>query len=380
MKKILFVTTRAPFAKSYSGDRLRSSSIINFLSKNNYLKVVYTDNQRWEKKNINQIYFKNNYFLRIISILRSIIKLEPMQNGFFFSKKLKDYIKLNCNKYDTIIFHLFRSAQYLPNNFKGKKILEMTDFMSENYNQTTKKLSLFNPLFYLYFIEKILVKKYEIICLKKFDKVIIVSKEDIKNLKLPHKSKILQIQNGCKKEKNIFKFNKKNNTILFIGNIKYLPNKIACKNFINNILPKISTSNSKINFKVIGNISKKDKYVFNSYKNVKALGPVKNLAPFIKQSFCGICNIDIKTGFQNKILTYMSFGLPCITSYPCSKGSSFKNNKELLLYNSATQFINLIFKLKNNSKISTRISKKSFQAITSNYSWNSMLNFYKKII
>ena len=43
MRKILFVTTRNPFTKRYSGDRLRSSQIIKYLSKKNKLDMVYTD-------------------------------------------------------------------------------------------------------------------------------------------------------------------------------------------------------------------------------------------------------------------------------------------------------------------------------------------------
>ena len=80
-----------------------------------------------------------------------------MQKGFFFSKKMCDFISENKDNYDTIIFHLIRSAQYLPDEFRGKKILEMTDLISYNYDQIIKEISFRNPLKYLYFLEKILL-------------------------------------------------------------------------------------------------------------------------------------------------------------------------------------------------------------------------------
>ena len=102
----------------------------------------------------------------------------PMQNGFFYSSKIKKFVDLNYNNYDIIICHLIRSVQYIPEGFKGKKILEMTDTFSSNYKQTIKTMSIFNPLAIIYYLEKILVKKYEKFCLEFFDKIILVSKKE----------------------------------------------------------------------------------------------------------------------------------------------------------------------------------------------------------
>ena len=42
---------------------------------------------------------------------------------------------------------------------------------------------------------------------------------------------------------------------------------------------------------------------------------LKNLIKFIKNAICGICNVEIATGTQMKMLTYMSYGLPCVSQY-----------------------------------------------------------------
>ena len=110
--------------------------------------------------------FNLNFLSRIINTFFSILKLEPLQNGYFLSNKMKKYINSVENKYDSIICHLLRSSQYLPNQFKGKKILEMTDLLSSNYGQSIKQLSILNPLKYIYFFEKLLVNRYEKKCLK----------------------------------------------------------------------------------------------------------------------------------------------------------------------------------------------------------------------
>ena len=67
MRKILFVTTRNPFSKKYSGDRLRSSQIIKYLSKKNKVDMIYIDelnNETVSDESFkgNKFFFKKVYF------------------------------------------------------------------------------------------------------------------------------------------------------------------------------------------------------------------------------------------------------------------------------------------------------------------------------
>jgi len=387
MKKILFVTTRDPFSNNFSGDRLRASNIIKFLSKDNIVDLVFLSsklsNSSKNKRNSGKTYeFRTNFYLKIFYSLISLIKLNPIQNGFFYSKDLESFIKINHRKYNTIIFHLTRSAQYLPSNFKGKKILEMTDLYSNNYNQTIKELSLLNPLYYIYLIELYLIKFYEKKCFRLFDKIILVSKNDVLNNKsYINLKKIVNIPNGCKVQNNYFSFNKKNNKIIFVGNIRYLPNKQACYDFAKNILPKINHIFPFVKFHIIGEISFIDKKRLKKIKNTFVHGQQKNLQKFIKNSFCAIANLKIATGMQNKILTYMSYGLPVISSLASFKGSIFfKKNIHLLVYKDNIEFLILLKKIKLNRQFSNQMSKKSFKNIKNKFDWSKILAKYKKII
>ena len=166
MKKILFVTTRNPFSKQYSGDRLRSSQIIKYLAKKNKLDMVYLDNQNNEvitDKSFkgSKFFFKRNLFLSLINSFLQLLKINPLQLGFFYSEKAHKFIENQHNNYDVIIFHLLRSTKHMPTSFTGKKILEMTDVYSDNYKQTFNQISFLNPLFYLYFFEYLLKKMFK---------------------------------------------------------------------------------------------------------------------------------------------------------------------------------------------------------------------------
>ncbi len=385
MRRILFITTRNPFSKQYSGDRLRSSQIIKYLSKKNKLDLVYSDvltNEAIPDKSFkgNKFFFKRSLFLSLINSFLQLLKINPLQLGFFYSENAHKFIENQHHNYDVIIFHLLRSAKHIPSNFTGKKILEMTDVYSDNYKQTFDQISFLNPLSYLYFLEYLLIKNYEKKCSNIFDKIILVDNNNLKKSKHILKDKIVKINNGSFSQKKSFIFKKNNNKIIFIGNIKYLPNKEACFNFVKKILPKINKKFPEIEFHIIGEISILNKIMLKRYKNVKVLGPKKNLKPLIKNSICGISNLNIATGMQNKILNYMSYGIPSICSFKSFNNSELKKGKDLLVYKYDDELINFIFKLKRNKNLSNKISNNGYTKIKKSFNWDFVLKKYSKII
>mgnify|MGYP001234354957 FL=1 len=216
MQRILIVSTKGISSHSYDGAQKRIFDIAKFLSKKNNIDFACIEdeniNTKKDLKFINNIkVFKNNFFLRILYSLISIFKMEPMQKGYFFSKKMLNFISDNKDNYDVIIFHLIRSAQYLPEDFHGKTILEMTDLGSENYNQIIKQMSIFNPFYFLYLLEKFLLRAYEKKICNNFDKVVFISKNELPIVKdFIEKDKIVKIGSSVKPNKKIYRYKKNN--------------------------------------------------------------------------------------------------------------------------------------------------------------------------
>jgi glycosyltransferase involved in cell wall biosynthesis len=385
MKKILFISTRYPFP-IFGGDKLRAFDILRFLSKKNQVNLVCLGKKNVEKnkdlafcKSVKV--FNSNFLSRIINTLLSLIRLEPLQNGFYLSKKMKNYIDSTQGEYDSIICHMLRSSQYLPDDFLGKKVLDSTDLLSSNYFQTIGQLSIFNPLKYIYFIEKFLVYKYEKKVFKKFNSIIFVSNQDsIKAKKIVNKKKIYTIGNAKKNASQLFKYKKKNNKIIFVGNIKYLPNKLACNSFAKNILKIINLTYPKIKFHIIGDIGYFHNFILSRYKNVIIHGKVQNLKKVVQNSICGLCNVKISTGFQNKILTYMSYGIPAVISNDAHINTKFKKNKEVVVFNNTKELIKKIFYLIENKNFSNILSNNSQKVIKRQYNLNKALSKYNDII
>ncbi len=375
MKRILFVSTRNPFSNRFSGDIIGSKKIIGALKKISTLDLVtLSDKEDFSQKNI-FIFKKPILILQIFNIIKSLIFLKPLQFGLFHSKKMERFIQDRASDYDLIFFYHIRSSQYIPKNFYGEKIIEMGDLYSNNYNQTFYNLSVFNPLKYVYFFESLLMKKLEKKVFSIFDKIILFSNNEIKEVDKLFRKKTVQINVSTDKIKKKYIFSKNNNKILFIGNLKYLPNILAVRSFIKKVLPKLRKNLSDIKFEVVGEISSFNKFILSSNKNVKCWGQQKNIDRFIKGSICGLANLEIASGMQGKVLSYMSYGLPVI----CSKKTSHNFGKNVITYKDENDLAVKINKLKNDKKFSNQISKKSLRFINK-FTWQKIKKEYLKII
>ena len=385
MKKILIVSTRFPLPL-FSGDRLRIFNISKNLSKKNKVDLIYTASKENFQKKIkffNKITFiKTNILEKLFCLVYFFMQGKPLQVGYFFSFGMKKRIEEIHKNYNCIIFHLIRGSEFLPKSFEGKKILEMTDVLSRNYSQLYKKLSYFNPLKYAYFVEKFLLEKYEKEIIKSFNYSVLVSNMDLKSFPINNRSKnkIKIITNGTDPKRKIFKFSKKNNDVIFIGNINYLPNKIACYDFIQNVMPELKKKGILINFKIIGHTSKLLSFSLSKFENVEVYSNVNKPESLCSNAICGISNLDVVSGVQNKILEYMQIGLPTIVSKKCFENLSFKKNQDLLVYKNQNEFIKHIIKLKLNKKFANKISHNSYNKIKTKFMWQNTLKKYNEII
>lgn len=225
------------------------------------------------------------------------------------------------------------------------------------------------------------MKKYEIQVSNKFDKVVFISKKELfQAKKFIDKNKIIVVENNFNIEKKIYNFNKKNKKIIFLGNINYLPNKLACYEFSKYILPKINEKYPDITFHIIGRINIFDKLFLKFFNNVEIHGPISNLRSAFKNSICGICNVRIATGFQNKIINYMSFGIPVIVSKESFVAGLFKKNKNICVFEKNKDLINLVIKLKENKNLANKLSVNSLKILKNNFSSSRISKKYQNIV
>ena len=126
---------------------------------------------------------------------------------------------------------------------------------------------------------------------------------------------------------------------------------------------------------IIGEIKNYDKFFLSLNKSINCLGPKKKLDKFIKGSICGLANLRIATGIQGKVLTYMSCGLPVISS----KKVAVNFSDSVLTYINNKEFVKKLETLKDNKTISNKLRKNS-KKLLKDFSQEKIDRSYLKII
>lgn len=380
-KKILVITSRYPLPVR-GGDKLRIVEIIKYLSKKNSVDLVSIGDYQKKVNFINkQFTFKNNLLNKSKQVLNSFFKNEPLQIGLFKVHEMKNKIEEISKNYDVIIFHLIRTTYYVPKNYNGRKILEMTDLISKNYRTVEKNMSNLNPLKLLYKFEKKRLEKFEKENIKKFNCNVFVNKKDLKRNYVRYNKKkglIKVIGNGTELKRNIYLDKEIKDNLIFFGNINSLANRSACIDFIKNILPKIKIKYPQLKFVILGNCSIFLKIFFNML-GVKVHSNIKTLSDYAENSIAGICNVKIQSGLQNKILDYTSLGIPVLAN-STSNNFKFLTGEDLLIYKNEKDFIKKLDKLVTNKTFRKKISLSCYFKTRKYYKWDSILKKYSTII
>ena len=145
-------------------------------------------------------------------------------------------------------------------------------------------------------------------------------------------------------------------------------------------MPELKKKEVNINFKIIGQTSKLLRFSLNKFENVKVYNDVNKPENLCHNAICGISNLDVVSGVQNKILEYMQIGLPTIVSKKCFDNLKFKKNHDLLVYKNKKEFIEHIIKLKINKKFANKISRNSYRKIRKKFTWQNALKKYNELI
>ena len=122
-------------------------------------------------------------------------------------------------------------------------------------------------------------------------------------------------------------------------------------------MPNLIKQLPEVKFSVIGHIGNINRFLLPKNSNVEFLGVKKNLSKYLKNSFCGLANLDIATGVQGKVLTYMSYGIPVI----CSNKVAGNFGSSVLNYDKHADLVSEIISLKKNKNKSEKFSIRSIK-------------------
>jgi hypothetical protein len=346
MHKILFLSSRLPYPP-IGGDRLKNYWLLKILSKHYKVHLVSITDTDIPKEFIewaNQLgitfkIFKKNKIEFYLNTIKGLIgnKL-PLQVNYYYFKDVQKYIDEIFFDYDLIYATLIRTAKYVLKHPKPK-ILDMADSIGQNYLKSAEK-TISNFWKIIYYIEGNRLIKFEMSCIKNFDKTLYFNKEEKDFYNLPLKTEL--VPHGV--NEGLLSYNKIDskykNYVAFFGKMDYQPNIDAVLWFIENVLPNL---NKELKFIIVGANPKKNIIKLSKkLSNIEVTGYVEDPYLILKSSLCVVSPMQTGGGIQNKILESMALGTINIVSSLAAKPVGGAHGIHFLVCDDPIEMANLI--------------------------------------
>lgn len=277
-------------------------------------------------------------------------------NRNFRNKKLESLIenKIKYNKYDLIYYH----GSIAMMNYLDKKIpaigniIDLHSIGSKSYFKTEKnllkKIFFLKEMLYCPYLERKFISKYKAL--------ILVNNKEVEEANLKYKTKkFIDIPIGINIPNKIYENKKIDEEInfIFIGNMGFKPNREGVWNFYNKYL-KFLPNNYILN--IVGPKSQEVK--INDIR-LRKVGFIEDLDKFMEKMDFGVATMVNGPGQKNKILDYMSRGIPTFVNSFTNK-SNFFDSKYIYVVNNSKELLNKIKELKIIEKEKVRESIKKY--------------------
>lgn len=325
-KKVLIFLTRLPYPP-VDGTRLKIlSNLIRGLGQEFDLEFCIVTDDKVDEYQIDYLednfgsvhlfkYAKWRFYVKAIA---SVFSTMPIQAGYYYFEEARKWFLANAKNYDAIYIHTLRLARYAeklkPAEIE-KIVIDFNDAISLNYKEGKKFAS---PLWRIvYSIEESRIRKYETKLLSEFKYFNVTSARDKQYLLNNYNKSGLKndfvfenIRHGIGSKVLQYHWERKDNSLIFMGNLKYPPNTDAVRFFLKNMWPAI---NEKADFKFVV-IGDKGALDFGENENVVFTGFVDDPYSMIAKSSVFVAPLRFGAGTPTKILEAMAIGIPVITT------------------------------------------------------------------
>jgi len=384
-KRLLFITQVYPSAAT--GTTVKTRHTIEYLLKEGFIVDVCCIH--YEKMVKNEFKAKNlkiyitpkgsifskvsfSYLLRVFNLLFSIV---PLRVKKMYDAHLADSAERLQKKYDyeAVLYDGFSTLQYLKEK-SSKNIYiddeDITDLLKKRMNSVG---NIFLRLFL--FTEYVKCLIYERLVLKKVDQIWAIAPNTLKRLKTLSSAKISLMPTVVPDERESA-FQIKSKDLVFTGLLSWMENVNGLKWFLDNFWSDLRKKFPSLTLHVVGQMAEKDLVVYLSrFEGVILHGYVADLADIYKKSAVAIAPILINSGIKVKILTYLSYGLPVVSTRQATWGLSSHNGIEVA---SEKNFGKAVIKLLSNSQLRKKLSKEGQKNIKKNHSETALRNFFVK--
>jgi len=156
-------------------------------------------------------------------------------------------------------------------------------------------------------------------------------------------------------------------TVVFVGNLKYVPNLEAIQLLSSVIAPRTFDKIKNVKFLVIGK-----RLPELQLPNLVFTGFVDNISDLLNMADVAVAPLFHGSGTRLKILEYLSCGLPVVSTSIGAEGLDVKDGVNIFIEDDVDSFALHIVELLQNKSLSAAMGKAARELATSTYDWSQI--------
>lgn len=272
--------------------------------------------------------------------------------------------------------YMARYIEALPDDINSKTVLTFHDIVFENYDRIYKLES--KPTRKLRrWLHTRMMRSWEPRYAERFDLCITMSERDRSLLLNANpRLRVEVVPNGVDTHTlQLLPYDDLSPSLIFVGNMSYLPNIDAMLYFYEEILPYIKRVMPNIEVWVVGI---NPAAILEKLKghNVHVTGRVDDVRPFYKRS--SVCVIPLRAGggTRLKILESMALGRPVVSTTIGCEGLDVEDGKHLFIADAADEFAEKVLLLLTDMEKRQQIINNARRLVETHYNWDGLANQY----
>lgn len=393
MLNIIILAQRVPYPPN-KGEKIRTYSQIKYLVERENQLIIMSpaetegdvDNAKKLSQDLAGVSAKVfNIKGRRLQLLKGLLTGSALSVENFYCRQLQQSFDhaIQTTKVDAVICTSSAMAKYIFNSqvinqltSKPKLIMDFMDLDSDKWQQYQNASTL--PMSYIYHREHKLIAAYERKIATTFDTCYLISDKevDLFNQKIAIADNVHTLGNGLNPQEFYPASQPPKNSapvFIFTGVMDYKPNVDAVVWFVEQCWQQIIQHYPKAEFIIAGMNPNSAVNELKKHQGITVTGFVDDILPYYHSADYFIAPFRLARGVQNKILQAFACGLPVISTPMGAEGIDCYDDEQILIANSADEFLQQIQRLEADGQLKARIKASALELINEKYSWSGKL-------
>jgi glycosyltransferase involved in cell wall biosynthesis len=288
--------------------------------------------------------------------------------------------RLGNATYDVVLFQLLQMAQFRPSCYRGKTIWCLEDPPVLKGQRMLPMCAWYErPIVWG---STLRLKRYERHQASRFDRVILVNKEDSFDYKtLLNTASLDWVPSGIDVEafRPSGEISRREGMIVITGNMFHTPNVDAVEHFCREIFPLVCQRVPSATLWLVGAgpVSRIRKWTRDS--RIKVTGFVPDIRPFLQEAMVSASPIRLRIGTQTKVLEALACGTPVVTSRAGNHGIGAVSGEHLHVADDPGVFADKVVSLLRGEGWCD-MSKKGRRFVEDNFTWEKSVLKLEQIL